>query len=380
MRYDVLERPLLSSPLYWAFGSSISYLSRSEPRFHARNVGRLDIYPHLSLPFHLEGWSFVPSAAIRDTSYTISQTPDLSDLRHGVPTINHQGLSRFDVEGALDIRPPALERDFVLARWNRVMRHVIEPELTYRYVAGIGAKAPDVLLIDTTDIATDTNQAGFSLTQRLYVGPRNPKPCPDDPAAASKCSSQPREWASWQIAQNVFIDPTFGGALISGRRNVFDATLDMSAVAFLTSPRNLAPITSRMRFEAIDNLRVEWDLDYDPHQGQFNSDNLYAGYSFGRTTIGIGHALLNAVDESRGSASTIKSQQLQPFLSIGKQSGAGLNFAANGGYDFVLGQVQYAGVQANYNWDCCGLTVGYRRFQLGSVRDGNAIPLQLYTR
>ncbi|MDR3727596.1 MAG: hypothetical protein P4K86_11195, partial [Terracidiphilus sp.] len=88
-----------------------------------------------------------------------------------------------------------------------------------------------------------------------------------------------------------------------------------------------------------------------------------------RTTIGIGHALLNAADESRGAASTIKSQQVQPFLSIGKPSSVGFNFAANGGYDFVLRQLQYAGAQATYNWDCCGLTFGYRRFQLGSVRD-----------
>jgi len=60
---------------------------------------------------------------------------------------------------------------------------------------------------------------------------------------------------------------------------------------------------------------------------------------------------------------------LQPFVTIGKPSKSGLNFAANGGYDFVLGQLQYAGVQTSYNWDCCGLTVGYRRFQLGTVRD-----------
>ena len=59
----------------------------------------------------------------------------------------------------------------MLARWNRVMRHVIEPELTYRYVGGIGAQAQNVLLIDTTDIATNTNEAGFSLTQRLYLRP-----------------------------------------------------------------------------------------------------------------------------------------------------------------------------------------------------------------
>ena len=48
---------------------------------------------------------------------------------------------------------------------------------------------------------------------------------------------------------------------------------------------------------------------------------------------------------------------------------AGFNLAANGGYDFVNGALQYAGVQAVYNWNCCGLSLGYRRFALGSVRD-----------
>ena len=124
-----------------------------------------------------------------------------------------------------------------------------------------------------------------------------------------------------------------------------------------------------MRFEAIDNLRLQWDLDYDPRAGRFGADNLYAGYSWGDTTIGIGHSLLNAVDEEGSAASTIQSQQLEPFLEIGKQNRVGFNLAANGGYDFVHGAVQYAGVQAVYNWNCCGLTVGYRRFALGSLRD-----------
>jgi LPS-assembly protein len=39
----------------------------------------------------------------------------------------------------------------------------------------------------------------------------------------------------------------------------------------------------------------------------------------------------------------------------------------NGGYDFVQSLLQYGGVQAVYNWNCCGLTMGYRRFQLGTV-------------
>jgi LPS-assembly protein len=110
-------------------------------------------------------------------------------------------------------------------------------------------------------------------------------------------------------------------------------------------------------------------LDYDPKAGRLGADNLYAGYSRGRTTVGVGHALLNAVDESSSGATTIKSQQVQPFLSIGKPGGRGFNLAANGGYDYAQNALQFAGAQAVYNWDCCGLAFGYRRFELGPVRN-----------
>jgi LPS-assembly protein len=368
LRFDVLDRPLGSSPLYWQLASSISRMSRAETGFNAHNVGRIDFAPHISLPFVSGGWSVVPEVALRDTFYSGSQIPDLTGANGGTPAISHDTLNRTDLEASVDLRPTALERDFTLTRWNRTLRHVIEPEFTYRFVGGIGAQARNVLLVDTSDIATDTNEVGFSLTQRFYLRPTDPRPCTaEDAQAPAGCPDQPREWASWQIAQKYFLDPNFGGALIPGRRNVFDSTLDLSGVAFLTVPRNLSPITSRVRFEAIDNLRIEWDIDYDPRGGRLGADNLFAGYSWGHTTIGLGHALLNAVNEQGSAATTIQSQQLQPFIYIGKPSGAGLNLAANGGYDFVHGALQYGGAQAVYNWNCCGLTVGYRRFELGTI-------------
>jgi LPS-assembly protein len=378
VRYDVLDRPLGNSPLYWGMGSSLGYLNRSEPDFFVRNVGRMDIYPHLSIPFSAGGWSFYPEVALRDTAYTISQTPQLIGP-YTVPRISHEALNRSDVEAAIDIRPPALERDYKLPFRHRELRHVIEPELNYRYVAGIGAEARNVLLFDTADIATNVNEAGFSLTQRFYLRPTGERPCATDAmedgeavdVTAKNCPDAPREWASWQIAQEYFIDPKFGGALIPGRRNVFSSMLDLMAATFLTSPRNIAPISSRIRFDAIDNLRIQWDVDYDTILGEFAANNLFAGYSFGRTTLGIGHALLNAVDEtattSNSVATSIRSQQLQPFLEIGKPSGKGFNLAVNGGYDFVEHEVQYGGVQVVYNWNCCGLMVGYRRFELGTI-------------
>jgi len=417
LRFDVADRPLLpgagdssrrSSGLYWGLGSSIGDYDRAEPHFHARNVGRMDIFPHIELPAHLGPWNFLPALALRSTQYSGSQLQDMAGTHFGgVPFVQHNPLNRSDVDISLDIRPPALERDFALGGMHRVLRHVIEPEIFYRYVTGI-QNAQQTLQFDTADIATNTNEAGFSLTQRFYLRRTDAVPCdaagPDlytfspahesapnlDPLGqevynqpslnesavqsaagdtGATCKPASREWASWQIAQKFYLNPNFGGALIADRRNVFDATLDMTGVSYLTSPRNIAPILSRMRFEAIDKLRLEWDLDYDPKAGRLTSSNLFAGYGWGRTTIGIGHAFLDAADETGGKAAVIESEQVKPFLYFGNPSQVGLSVALNASYDTTQGQLQYGGVEAVYNWNCCGLQAGYRRFSLGTLRD-----------
>ncbi len=380
VRFDALDRRLGSDHLDWGLVSSLNYLSRSEPDFHARNVGRLDIYPHLLLPIVAGGWSVTAEGAFRSTSYTISQNPDLTGAHDFIPTISHDPVDRVDVEAQVDVRPPVLERDYHLGFAHRDLRHVVEPQFTYRRVAGIGAKARNVLLFDTADIVTDTNELAYSLTQRFFLRNTGPQPCgrhenSKQGTAPSGCQTSSREWASWQIAQKYFLDPDFGGALIPHRRNVFATTLDLTGIDFLTQPRNLSPIVSRMRFEAIHNLRIEWDMDYDLRRGMMDADNEYAGYSFGQTTVGVTHSLLNAFDELPENTSgtrTLKSQIVAPFLDIGKQNTAGFNLAVNGGYDAAQHVIQYAGVQAVYNWDCCGLTMGYRRFQLGSGSLGTA--------
>ncbi len=415
LRYDVVDRPLLPSssralsPVYWGLDTSVVDLDRAEPGFHARNVGRFDLYPHIEWPIHLGDWNFLPQFAVRTTEYSGSQIPDLTGTHFGgVPYVQHNALNRSDVEASLDIRPPAVERDFELPGLHRELRHVIEPEIFYHYVTGIN-QAQQTLQFDMVDIATDTNEAGYSFTQRFYVKNTQAKPCDSrgnseagaqeqnsqdvpnqnvpnlDPMGGDvsgqestttnstdqtgTCRPPAREWASWQIAQKFFIDPNFGGALIPNRRNVFDSTLDLTGIAFLTSPRNISPVISRLRFEAIDHLRVEWDLDYDPKAGRFGANNLFAGYSWGRTTIGVGHALLNAVDESGSSATVLQSQLVKPFVYFGKPSDVGLSVAMNASYDFTQGTLQYGGVEAIYNWNCCGLQAGYRRFELGSLRD-----------
>ena len=98
--------------------------------------------------------------------------------------------------------------------------------------------------------------------------PKNAQPCTDATRDVDNAARRSRaNGPAGRSRRNTFSIPTFGGAIIPGRRNVFDTTLDLTGIAFLTDPRNLSPLISRLRFEAINNLRIEWDMDYDPQGG-----------------------------------------------------------------------------------------------------------------
>ena len=179
--------------VYWGLGSGLSQLSRAEPGFHAHNDGRVDVYPHISLPLVAGGWSLVPEAALRGTYYSGSQVPDLTGTNSGIPIVSHDPMHRTYGEAAVDLRPPALERDFALNRWHQELRHVIEPELYWHYVGGIGSQARNVLLVDTTDIETDTDEVGYSLTPALLPSPHRAQPCAESDADAEDASGDGSE-------------------------------------------------------------------------------------------------------------------------------------------------------------------------------------------
>ena len=50
----------------------------------------------------------------------------------------------------------------------------------------------------------------------------------------------------------------------------------------------------------------------------------------------------------------------------------GLSAAVSSGIDLNLGSPQYITVQTNYNWNCCGLSLEYRKYDLGTIRDEGA--------
>jgi LPS-assembly protein len=85
------------------------------------------------------------------------------------------------------------------------------------------------------------------------------------------------------------------------------------------------------------------------------------------------------VDEQGTTASLVQSQQINPFVEIGKQSRLGFNMAANAGYDLAHGTLDYAGVMGVYNWNCCGISLGYRKLDMGPLRNDDVTYLYSFT-
>jgi LPS-assembly protein len=203
-----------------------------------------------------------------------------------------------------------------------------------------------------------------------------------DPCAEPAKESRQQEWFSWRLAQTHYFDQTFGGAVIAGRRNVFTSTINFSGIAFLTEPRSISPLISRMRFRTSSHTDVEWDFDLDTGAKKFTSSNVFLDVHEGQWFGGFSYAGLSApgrfyteqINTVNNTSILLPSptsnfSQMRVLLGYGTPTKPGLSVAGNAGLDIYNSSLQYASVQASYNWNCCGLSVEYRKYELGSVRN-----------
>ena len=92
------------------------------------------------------------------------------------------------------------------------------------------------------------------------------------------------------------------------------------------------------------------------------------------SSASVGYSTLQALNGSFTSSlasQVTKYNLLRLLLGYGDPTKRGLSAGANAGYDFTQNALQYGGIQSSYNWNCCGLSVEYRRLALGSVRNEN---------
>ena len=392
--FSSVDRRLLHTPFYWSVDADASGVSRSEPSFRTADlVGRFDLNPTISLPLHWEGWDLRPALSLRTTVYTQQLAPGgTSSMGTAVSDV----INRKALEGVVELRPPSISRIFDKPFFGMKVKHVVEPYATYRYVTGVDNFA-DILRFDARDILSNTNEVEYGIVNRLFSKriSEEPEDCsakgmsalrigaPSDQlqpwertyrTETTPCPSGPqvRELVSWTLAQKYFLDPTFGGAVVPGQRNVLTTTADFTGTAFLFGQRHLSPLISRLRVQTTTNTDAEWDLDYDFQSGGVNSSTALFNYRLGMFTFGGGDAYVRApANVARSTASPGEFNQFRVLFGYGHPNKRGFSGATSVGYDANIGFLQYATVQTSYNWDCCGISIEYRRFALGSVRNEN---------
>ena len=301
-------------------------------------MSRLDVYPELTTAAHWGGFNLTITAAARETEYG-------SSFVNGIVT--GQDVLRSAREISLEMLPPPLERIYSSPKWlgGEKVKHAIEPRIKYNFVDGID-NFNRIIRFDETDVMSDTNQVTLSITNRLFVKDKN---------------GNVNQELSWEVAQARYFDPTFGGAVLPGQRNVVQSSLDLDGFAFLDGPRNYSPVVSTLRFQHI--IGVEWRLDYDPLLKHVSSSTFSADFRFSKYFISAGDSDVHADPLVAPS-----SDQIRGTFGIGNQTRKGWNAAFSMYYDYKQGILDFATTEVTYNTDCCGISIEYSRFNAG-IRD-----------
>lgn len=371
------DQALTSGPLpvWFSFGSSLGMLSRSEPTietsgspsasqlFSTGEVGRIDVEPHVMTEFSFKGFTLTPGFTLGATDYTNSYStnstvfgpanlcgdPVCPETTEGLANSN---IFRKDADFTLDFRLPSVARIYIPKKWMHLgekVKHVIEAEATYEYVTGIN-EFQKIIHFDATDILSNTNQLTLTLVNRLYKKDK---------------SGNVSEFMTWRLEQARYFDPTFGGAVIAGQRNVVLATEELTPYTFLDGPRSYSPVISSLVINPYSFLSLEYRADYDPLRHSFvdhiiNGSVRHSKYfaSVGQTAITTNPILVPATN------------QISFGGGYGNTNRKGWNAAALIFYDIEHSQRLFDLFQTSYNTDCCGFSFELRNYNLG-IRQEN---------
>jgi LPS-assembly protein len=324
-------------PVWVSLDTTAGLLRRTQPLFQTRQyTERADFQPRVMTAFYWKGFQLIPSFSVRETHW---------GAREEAGRITGSNLNRGSREVFIDLITPSLARVFRKKTFlGEQLKHVIEPRASFRNVSGV-MDFDKIVRFDETELVSNTTEAEISLTNRLYA----------------KSRGEVREIMSWTVWQRRYFDPTFGGAVIPGQRNVFDSTIQLTPYAFLDQARNYSPLVSVLRTSPLNGMGIEWRADYDPLRGQMVNSSFSADVRHGDYFLSAGHTQVRSVPQLSPNAN-----QFRGALGFGNPNHRGWNAAFSSVYDFRIGVMEFATTQVTYNTDCCGISVQYRRFNFGS--------------
>ncbi|MCI0523988.1 MAG: LPS assembly protein LptD [Acidobacteria bacterium] len=374
-------------PAYFSFDVGLEGVRRSETsgdQFNLKTpsiVQRLDLAPRLTFPLKsFAGFTLTPSIGVRSTFYSDSLDPVARQ-------VVGQNLLRKYVDVEVDLRPPALAKVFRRRDGAPWFKHVIEPFVEYRRIAGID-EFDRTIPVDERDLIADTNEIAYGVSNRIFV----------KRAGSDGLPPQTHELLDITLTQKYFFDPAFGGALRefdaagNRRRNQFFPINTFSGFAFGGVRRDTSPLNLRARLRPTPALFADVRLNYDTRFHGLRDFIVGAGISKGIFSISQSwyytrridvDKFRNPDDQNRYDPTTFPGNQIDVSAFAGNPArGPYGGFTVS--YDlrdrFFTGDPNIRRERVLINlttstgwaWDCCSLNVQHVTFNAG-IRNENRI-------
>jgi len=361
-----------SLPFYFSFDSSLEGVRRSETSGNQINlktpsvVQRLDFAPRLTFPLKsFAGFTLTPSIGLRSTFYSDSLDPVARQ-------VVGQNLFRNYADIDVDLRAPALAKVFHHGDGTPWFKHIIEPFVEYRRIAGID-EFDRTLRVDERDVIADTNEITYGVSNSFLIKRSN----------GEGQAPQPYEWLNLTLTQKYFFDPTFGGALQEGERNQFFPINTLSGFAFGGVKRDVSPLNIKARLRPTPVIFADVRLNYDTKFHDLRDFIVGAGitksiFSFSQSWY---YTRRIAVDQTQFDPSTLPGNQVDFSAFVGSPARG-----PYGGFtvSYDLRDKLFNGnprdrrklinltTSAGWAWDCCSLNIQTVTFNAG-IRNENRI-------
>lgn len=385
-------------PIYFSYEAGAEGVSRKEtvddliafrrdvggdPVISPSIVQRLDFHPRVQIPLYFFGISVTATAGARATFYSNSIDPTNR-------AILSQNITRSYGEFELDVRPPALAKDFQhgSAFW---FRHVIEPYFIYRKISGVN-DFDRVIRFDYVDAVADTNEIEFGVSNRFFTrrstedvtGKTKETTTTSRANHRDSLASQPYEALTITVRGKYFFDRFFGGALVPGQRNQFYPINTFSGFSYGGVPRRFSPLNVEARYRPRATIFLDFRTDLDTRGGGLRA--LSTSFGINRSLVQIFQSFYytRAVElvpslaqfaDARGKEpGTLRGSQWSPSFFLGNRE-RGLFGGASFFFDFQQHPGNHRSlvsstVTVGYNWDCCAITAQNYTFNVG-VRQEN---------
>ncbi|WP_084068932.1 LPS-assembly protein LptD [Desulfocicer vacuolatum] len=273
-----MRQKLGQSPFYFDLNSSYTSFFRQDTTNTLITGQRMDLYPRIYYPFHINGFRLTPSLGGRHTAWYTHDAADINETRNGY---SHREL--FDIN--LDLSTVFTRIFSIDNAANQKIRHQITPALAYSFIPHVDQT--DIPQFDDIDLIDKENTLTWQLTQRL-TSKRQINPSDSNTPAFAY-----RELAWLKMSQTYYLSGRDEDTQKNFSNILLDLELSPMPHVYLNSDMEWSPYGTgifshnsaiTVKDDKQNRIRLQYRYSReDPDENEEETESIYTGVNVGLT-------------------------------------------------------------------------------------------------